>query len=186
MMRKQNRGMTLVEILMAVSILAFVVLPVLGLLNYSNRGTREQDAEGIAANLAKEQMNRLMYVVSRDNLLDGAGAPQPWALGEHVVKGNVFSGEYTVFPWDSGELDFSVPKFKFHDPQLCAGGVESSPGTALDAADSMSLADVYPDSAGECRMVDIILVVKWHLPSTDFDPRNQFQLVARRAFLVEE
>lgn len=181
----RNKGTTLVEIMMAVSILAFVILPVLGLLNYSNRGTREQDAEGIAANLAKEEMNWLMFVATSDNLLDANGVPTLWRVGEKVVKGNVFRGEYTTYPFTSGELSFDVPKFKFHDPQDCAGGLESSPGTALDGTDPMTIAEVYPDIAAECRLIDIRLVVQWRLPSGEYDDRNQFQLIARRAFLVQ-
>ncbi len=120
---KKTSAVTLTELLISISILAFIILPIFGLLNYTNRGTREQDAEGIAANLAKEEMNRLMFVISRDNLLDGAGTPQPWSFGaDHDVKGNSFSGEYTVYPFTSAELNFSLPNFKFHDPMTCSSG----------------------------------------------------------------
>lgn len=183
-----SKGLTLVEIMMAVSILAFIILPVVGLLNYSNRGTREQDAEGIAANLAKEEMNRLMYVVTRENLLEAEANPTTWSLGaDYDVKGNKFSGEFSVYPHSSSDLSFSVPQFKFHDPQKCSGGYETDPGNTLESPEPMTLAEVYPDSASECRLADILLVVKWRVASEDdYDPRNQFKLIARRAFLVTE
>lgn len=184
---RKTSAVTLTELLVSISILAFVILPIFGLLNYTNRGTREQDAEGIAANLAKEEMNRLMFVISRDTLLDGAGAPQIWSFGaDHDVKGNMFSGEYTVYPFTSAELDFSLPNFKFHDPMTCSSGLESDPGNALDAPKDMSIAEVYPDTAGLCRLADIRLVVRWRLPNTDYNNVSQFELVSRRAFLVKE
>lgn len=184
---KNHSAVTLPELLISVSILAFVILPIFNLLNYTNRGTREQDAEGIAANLAKEEMNRLMFVISRDNLLIGAGTAQPWSFGaDHEVKGNKFSGEYTVYPFTNAELDFTLPIFKFHDPMSCSAGLESNPGSALDPTKKMKISDVYPDSAGLCRLADIRLVVKWRLPSTSYNNISQFELVARRAFLVKE
>ncbi len=187
MNRNTRKGVTLTELMIAVGILAFVVLPIFGLLQYSNRGTREQDAEGIAANLAKEEMNRLMYVINRENLLDGAGAAKSWSFGaDHDVKGNKFSGEYTVYPFTSAELNFAIPRFVFHDPMNCSSGVESAPGATLGANDSMTIADVYPDTAGLCRLADIRLVVRWHVPGGEYNETNQFELLARRAFVDKE
>jgi type II secretory pathway pseudopilin PulG len=181
-MRRFNIGMTLVEIMMAVAILGAIILPIVGLLDYSNRGTREQDAEGIAANIAKEKMNQLLFELSKTNLLAGANTAET-----EVIKGNVFQWEYTVHQWGASELGFNIPQFRFHDPQLCAGGggVESDHENALDAPKTMNLADVYPDAAGETYMADISLIMKWRLPNQSaFDDRNQFQLFARRTFLV--
>ncbi len=179
---KKRRGLTLVEIMMAIGILGAIIIPVLGLLDYSNRGTREQDAEGIAANLAKEKMNQLMFVISRDNLLANAGT-----TSTENIKGNDIAWKYQVYTFSNAELGFSVPQFKFHDPQICASGYESSPGTVLDAPKTMTLEEVYPDATAEIRMVDINMTVKWKLPNQGaYDDRNQFQLVARRTFLVTE
>jgi prepilin-type N-terminal cleavage/methylation domain-containing protein len=178
-----NAGVTLAELMIAIAILAFVILPIFGLLQYTNRGTREQDAEGIAANLAKEEMNRLMYVISRENLLDSAGTTKPWSFGaDHDVKGNKFSGEYTVYPFDSADLNFKIPNFIFHDPIGCSPNCANHAG-ALGAAESMSIAEVYPDTADLCRLADIRLVIKWHVPSGEYNETNQFELLARRAFV---
>jgi len=184
--KRINAGITLTELMIAIGILAFVILPIFGLLQYTNRGTREQDAEGIAANLAKEEMNRLMYVISRDNLIDGAGTAKTWSFGaNHDVKGNKFSGEYTVYTFSSAELNFKKPKFVFHDPINCAANCVNL-GGALDTADKMSLDKVYPDKADLIRMVDIKLVVRWHVPSGEYNETNQFELLARRAFIDKE
>lgn len=180
-MRKRI-GMTLVEIMMAVAILGAIVLPIVGLLDYSNRGTREQDVEGIAANIAKEKMNQLMYVIDRDNLLSGG------AETVETVKGNDIAWSYETYQFTNTELAFTVPKFVFHDPLGCSSGHESNPSAALDSTpNSMTIAEVYPDKAGECRMVDICMTVKWKTPAqSDYDPRNTFKLVARRTFLVND
>jgi prepilin-type N-terminal cleavage/methylation domain-containing protein len=185
---KKNTGFTLVEIMMAVAILAFIVLPIFGLLNYANRGTREQDAEGIAANLAKETMNQLMFVASSTNLLAGAGSPQPLPQ-DHTIKGNFFTGEYVVKTYTSDEITFSVPQTEFHDPMDCAAGngLETKSAATIYAAgaEPMTLSDLYPEHAGEVMMADIHLKIRWKLPSqASFDPRNELELVARRTFLV--
>lgn len=187
MIKRTNSGITLTELMIAVGILAFVILPVFGLLQYTNRGTREQDAEGIAANLAKEEMNRLMFVISRGNLLSGAGSAQSWSFGaDYDVKGNKYSGEYTVYPFSSTELAFLIPNLVFHDPIRCSDGVEIDGPGSLGAGKTMTIAQVYPDTAGECRLADIKLVVKWHVPSGEYNEINQFELLARRAFVDKE
>ena len=182
-----KKGINLVEIMIAIGIMAFIILPVMNLLDYTNRGTREQDAEGIAANLAKEEMNRLMYVVDRENLVAATGG-ETWSFGaDHNVKGNLFTGNYTVYTWDTSELDFMVPKFKFHDPQGCSSGVESQPDNCLETAEEKPLSDIYIDAteAAKCKMMDIVLEVKWKLPNQDdYLDKNQFKLIGRRTFLV--
>ena len=184
---KNRHAVSLVEIMIAVSILAMSVLPIAGLLTYATRGTREQDAEGIAANLAKEEMNRLMYVITRDNLLNGAGTAQNWSYGQagRVVemKGNIFEGEYTVYTHSNSSLNFKVPQMTFHEPQLCVAGGETQtgvPGTSLD----LNMQTLYPSITWPL-LVDICLKIKWRLPSGAFEPRNELILIGRRAFPVE-
>lgn len=179
-----RQGMNLIEIVLAVSILALAVLPIAGMLDYTNRGTREQDAEGIAANLAKEEMNRLMYVFDRINLLDGAPGPKVWSYGGSVnKKGNEFTGEYSVYEHANGSLNFQIPQMVFHDPLLCSAGGEENDGVA-GGATGMNIATVYPDIAHNL-LVDIMLRVRWKLPGRDFEPQNELILLGRRAFLVK-
>lgn len=186
-MNRLNKGVTLTELMVATAIMAFVILPIFNLLNYTNRGTREQDAEGIAANLAKEEMNRLMFIITSENLLAGAGAAQEWSFGaDYDVKGNKFSGEYTVYPFSNTELAFSIPKFVFHDPMNCSAGLENNPSATLTGPQTMTIAEIYPGSADICRLADIRLLVKWRLPSGEYDETSQLELLARRAFIVKE
>jgi prepilin-type N-terminal cleavage/methylation domain-containing protein len=176
-----RKALTLVEIMVAVAILGAIILPVLGLLDYSNRGTREQDVEGIAANLAKEKMNQLLYVISRTNLIDNSGTETV-----ENIKGNDIAWKYEVYEFSNTELKFKIPKFVFHDPLGCSSGVEKTPASVIDATpDEMSIAEIYPALAGTSLMVDISMTVRWKLPNqSDYDPKNTFKLVARRTFLV--
>lgn len=179
---KKRSGMNLIEIMLAVAILALTILPVVGLLDYTNRGSREQDAEGIAANLAKEEMNRLMYVIDRENLIDGSPGVKQWSFGgAHNVKGNEFYGEYRVYKHANSSLSFQVPQMNFHDPLECPTGAEANTGVNGTPI-ALDLETVYPGSP--TLLVDIILKVKWKTPSRDFEPHNEITLVGRRAFLV--
>lgn len=169
-------GMNLVDIMLAISILAFAILPVAGLLDYANRGTREQDAEGIAANLAKEEMNSLMYVIDQTNLLNGAPGTKNWN-----IKGNEFESQYAVYPHNNNSLDFSVPQMNFHDPINCSGGEVNS--GVVGAPVPMNLDVLYPGLPP--LLVDIAFTIRWRLPGKAFEPQNEITLIGRRAFLVE-
>lgn len=180
-----KNGITLIEIMLAVAIMAMAVIPIFGMLTYSNRGTREQDAEGIAANLAKEEMNRLMNVVTRGNLLSNPGSTKSWSIGTQEIKGNIFEGEYTVFPTSNSNLNFTIPQMNFHDPGLCPTGKETQ-SSVLDTAISVKVSEVLPDLPGGVMIADILLRVKWRMPyEKTFDPKREFILVARRSFLVK-
>lgn len=68
----------------------------------------------------------------------------------------------------------------------CNNGVEATAAGALEAPKTMTLAEVYPDSVDKCRLADIRLVVRWRLPSGEYNDISQLQLLARRAFLDKE
>lgn len=154
-----------------------------GLLDYTNRGSREQDAEGIAANLAKEEMNRLMFVIERDSLIEDSPAVKQWSYAaSHNVKGNEFFGEYRVFMHPNSSLDLMIPQMNFHDPLSCAAGGEVNTGVNGTPV-PMNLDTVYPGAP--TLLVDIILRIRWKTPARDFEPHNEIVLVGRRAFLVK-
>ena len=181
----RNRfGVSLTEVILAVSILALSVLPIAGMMSYTLRGTRDQDAEGIAANLAKEEMNRLLFVISQENLFENARTPRNWTRGNVEVKGNIFEGTYVVYPHDNASVRFTVSNFVFHDPQECSDGAESV-GGVVGAPVTRTIAETYP-AIGDALMADIIMRIRWRSPAGDFLPQNQLTLVARRTFLVRE
>ena len=185
----KKAGVTLTEIMLAVAILAFAILPMAGIIHFVMSGSREQDAEGIAANLAKEEMNRLLYVINRDNLLMNAQTPRPWSFAESgflmETRGNVYEGMYVVFPHDNSNLNFNVPVLEFHNPYDCADGKESHNNIVDATPESLNMAQVYPE-IGEPLMADILLRVRWRTPRGNFRDPDQLTLVARRSFLVTE
>lgn len=189
-MQKKRRAVTLAEILVAVVTLAIAALPMFGLLSFSSRGTREQEAESEAVNLAKEEMNRLMYVISQENLLDNAGSDIPCtfagATTEVMRKGNLFKGFYTVYPHTNAGVYLKVPKMKFHKPQECNTGAEMHDNVVDPEMITMSLQDLYPKN-DKPLLVDIYLEITWRLPSQSAEsvPQNKIVLAGRRYFNVE-
>ena len=182
---KIRKGTTLIEILIAMGILAMAIIPMFGLLSFSDRGTRAQDAEGIAANLAKEEMNNLMNVVTRNNLKSAIGTPTSWPLGDdYDVKGNKFTGKYVVHVVDNKNLNFVIPKLTFHDPRTCNDNQETHTGVINATPKTVNLHTALPSLPN--MIMDIKLVVTWRLANEKkYNPKNKFVLVARRSFLVK-
>ncbi|MBQ2592593.1 MAG: type II secretion system protein [Candidatus Riflebacteria bacterium] len=191
----KNKAVTLTEILVAVVMLAVAGLPIFGLMNFSSRGTREQSAEAEAGNLAKEEMNRLMYVANYDDLLDNTN-PNNVKLNvacqfaenktEVVRKGNIFKGTYSIYPHKNEDVKFKIPKLKFHKPQLCSAGGESQSSVVdLTQPEELSLKDLYPDVETPL-LIDIYLEIQWKLPADkNFPEKNKLILYGRRYHTVE-
>ena len=187
--RRKIRAVTYAEILVAVVMLAVCGLPIFGLLNFSNRGTREQSAEAEAGNLAKEEMNRLMYVADYEELLKNTLVDVPWGLaeGQELVtrKGHVFDGHYAIYPHDNSEIIFKVPKMNFHQPQGCTNGETHSDVVSSDEFENVNLKQLYPD-VDTPLLIDIRLEIKWKLPADkEYPPQNVLILYGRRYHTVE-
>ena len=189
--RKRNRlAVSFAEILIAVAMMGVAALPIFGLLTYSSRGTREQEAEAEAGNLAKEEMNRLMYVVKPENLLEHAGTDVPCTFAgstkEVNKKGNVFKGIYTVYPHENKYVKFKVPQMKFHQPQGCPGGAEKNSKIVENEMITMNLEELYPDN-DKPLLVDIYLQISWRLAAEkNYPEKNRLVLYGRRYFNIEE
>lgn len=194
---KNKKAVTLTEILVAVVMLAVAGLPIFGLLNFSSRGTREQSAEAEAGNLAKEEMNRLMYVASFTELLDNTSfdVPCKFAEGKEKVirKGNEFNGIYHIYPVPNDLIEFTVPKLKFHKPQDCSVGSGETHTDVFEGQETVKIVDlVDPDKLKDSDktkntfLVDIYLEIKWKLPADkDFPDKNKLILYGRRYNYVE-
>ena len=188
--KKTKTAVTLTEILVAVVMLAVAGLPIFGLLNFSTKGTREQSAEAEAGNLAKEEMNRLMYVVDYNVLLENLkqDIPCKFADGKEKVirKGNEFKGFYTIYPHKNEDVKFKVPKMTFHKPQECSSGGETHSSVVdLNKTEILSLKDLYPD-VDIPLLVDIYLEISWKLPvDKEYKEKNKLILYGRRYHCLE-
>lgn len=189
--RKRNRlAVSFAEIIIAVAMMGVAALPIFGLLTYSSRGTREQEAEAEAGNLAKEEMNRLMYVVEPDNLLKDAGSDVPCSFAGNTKevnkKGNVFKGIYTIYPHENKNVKFKVPQMVFHRPQGCPNGAEQNSDVVSKDLIEMDLQKLYPNNT-KPLLVDIYLQISWRLATEKTYPdKNRLVLYGRRYFNVEE
>ncbi len=188
---KTKKAVTLTEILVAVVMLAVAGLPIFGLLNFSTKGTREQSAEAEAGNLAKEEMNRLMYVEKFDNLLINAGQDIPCKFAEGlekvVRKGNEFRGFYTIYKVPNSLINFTVPKMKFHKPQDCSNGSAETHTGVVDGPETVNIVDLIdPDKKNNTFLVDIYLEIQWKLPAEKvYSDKNKFILYGRRYNYIE-
>ena len=189
--KKKIKAVTLTEILVAVVMLAVAGLPIFGILNFSTRGTREQSAEAEAGNLAKEEMNRLMYVAPFAELLTNAGEDIPckFAEGKEKVirKGNEFKGFYTIYKVPNSLIDFTVPKMKFHKPQDCSVGSGETHTGVVEGQETVNIVDlVDPDKKDNTFLVDIYLEIQWKLPADKvYSDKNTLILYGRRYNYVE-
>ena len=186
-----KKAVTLTEILVAVVMLAVAGLPIFGLLNFSAKGTREQSAEAEAGNLAKEEMNRLMYVEKFDDLLVNAGQDIPCKFAEGkdkvVRKGNEFIGFYTIYKVPNSLINFTVPKMKFHKPQDCSVGSLETHNNVVEGSEDVNIVDLIdPDKKNNTFLVDIYLEIQWKLPADKaYSEKNKLILYGRRYNYVE-
>ncbi len=191
LINKTKKAVTLTEILVAVVMLAVAGLPIFGLMNFSSRGTREQSAEAEAGNLAKEEMNRLMYVATFTELLTNAGndIPCKFAEGKEKVirKGNEFIGFYTIYKVPNSLINFKVPEMEFHKPQLCSVGSLETQTNVVKGDDTVNIVDlVDPDKKNDTFLIDIYLEIQWKLPADKvYSDKNKLILYGRRYNYVE-
>jgi len=182
-----------VEVILAVAILATAMLPIFGIISSSGFATRFQKAEIVAANLAKEEMNRWLYEFPKgkfEQYFTSPGANQPieWSLGNpYSVEGNLFEGRIKMEKHLDSTVSFSFPVLTWHSfLTTCPDGSEQNEHTAtkpLFTEAKKDFGNLIGPGSGNYHIVDILLKVRWKLPSeVQFNPNNQFVVLARRFF----
>lgn len=78
---RSPQGLTLVEILIAIAILAYVILAVSGLFNYITLSTKAGEFSTLATSYAREKMEDIKNRAF-DNVPDGTWTPEQSALGQ--------------------------------------------------------------------------------------------------------
>jgi Tfp pilus assembly protein FimT len=78
---KSSKGLTLVEILLAIAILAYVILGLAGMFNYITRATRANEFATLATSYARERMEDIKNR-SFDSIPQGTWTVDQSALGQ--------------------------------------------------------------------------------------------------------
>ncbi|MBF0545087.1 MAG: type II secretion system protein [Candidatus Riflebacteria bacterium] len=183
-----KRASSLIEILVAFAILAFLLLPMFNILADFSSGTRQQKMEGVAVNLAKEEMNWWMYVAS-PSYFDSRDLTN-WNSRQGVIEieGNQFSLDMKVRKIPLENISFKYPVFDFHNP--CQGGAEShiiSIGSGVTRHSKILSQIISPVSAKKYLFYDFLLRVRWRAPndlsftSSAFPKAKERFIVSRRA-----
>jgi hypothetical protein len=172
--------------MIAIIIMAGALMPIFYFMSSSNTATRQQKAEGVAANLAKEEMNRWLYVFRKEQFnafSDDIEAPSP--NGTIVIEGNEYRVSVVINKFMDSSLQMVYPKVKALQRhfQGCGSGQESGSWSASDFETPTQTIHAISKTS-TYHLADIILRVRWRLANeSQFRPHNQIMLVSRRAFL---
>ncbi|MBF0503152.1 MAG: prepilin-type N-terminal cleavage/methylation domain-containing protein [Candidatus Riflebacteria bacterium] len=168
-----RRGMTLVEIMLAVLIMAFALIPIAGFLSGSAKGTKSDKSEAEAMQFACDIMDTILMKVdftSPDlaNNVPSIASSADVNLPQTQVKYTIEVLDVQI-P-DSATTNFAVPKLDYHDP--CANGVEINTdlATKISTDTSRSLFQVDKEkltSATDIDLKDIRLKVRWKPRGSD-------------------
>jgi prepilin-type N-terminal cleavage/methylation domain-containing protein len=187
-------GVSLIEIMVAVAILASFLLPTFHLLVSFTGASRQQKVEGLAANLAKEEMNWWLYVASASYYATAVDLSK-WntRLGTVEIDGNQVELAMKVRRHEGTRLVMNFPVFQWHDfvnggggYGPCRDGIEQrvlASGTDVTIR-TERLDQLSPERARQVDFYDLLLRVRWKLPTeADYAPANTRYLLSRRAIL---
>lgn len=167
--------------MLAIAILAVAMMPIFHMMSASNTASRMQKVEGVAANLAKEEMNRWMYVLDPGNFPDDGD--------EHLVnvfniEGNEIEIKVRVYRHGNTSTNVKYPEFDWHDFRTsCGGGREGNDLTGMTHDRSRPIQEVTRDEDRTFRLVDIVMIVRWRTPNTAWSDVNRFYLLSRRGYM---
>ena len=123
-----RRGVTLVEVLVAVAILGLALAPVVGMMHKSFSDIRSEKDEANAAAVAGQILNQILFEIPFDNIVSNSysspGPPAETILpsGSKTVDGTLVS--WTVDRAPMTNLKFLFRRLKYHPPDA---GQEPAP-----------------------------------------------------------
>jgi len=180
-----RKGVTMPEIVLAVGLMAFSFLPIFSMLSSSNAASRQQKAEGIAVNLAKEYMNKIMFVILKTNFTWPDNRESQFD-SDVTIEGMVFQVFVTVVRHPNNATNVTWPEHSLHDfSTTCPNGAEGflEDNTTKITSKTRTIESVTRDPATDFRLLDILLRVRWRQPNTAvFRDSDQLVLVSRRSF----
>ncbi len=183
---KNKHGMSLIEVMMAVLILAFAILPISDMLTSVTKGSKDDKAEAEALQYSCDLMDKILMdlpypVVASDSAWQAPNPVRPYVdLRYKIYTANV--------PWN----DIKAPKIEYHD--RCDGGIESHSATEIDSKTTIVNKDIrlldkekVPNATTkDFDLQDIKVVVQWKSKShkdSEYDRNPPIILYTRKARL---
>jgi hypothetical protein len=180
----RKHGITLLEIMLAVFILALVIMPISQSLFSSAKATKEDESEVEALEKACEILDGILMLCDFDSVPSyPPDHPQMETLKFTEIK---YSIEYNLVPLPT---NFYIHKLAYHDP--CPDGIEKNSSLTIGEDNGLTLVQLDREKleskppAQQVDLMDIKLTVKWKRrgnPDKDYD-RHPIVLYTRKARL---
>lgn len=181
----KKRGTSLLEVILAIAMMVLSMIPIFGLMSSSNTASRGQKIEGVASNLAKEVMNKWMYILdpsSWEDLDDGEVFLENG--GPFNIEGNEVEIKVRIYRHLNTSTNIKYPEFEWHNFRAtCSGGAETTDLDSKTNVVTRTMAEVTKGDSRTFRLIDIVLEVRWKTPNTNWSDTNRFFLLSRRGYM---
>jgi len=169
-MPRLRNGTSLVEILIAVSIMAAALAPIIAIFSHTHSQIQSEKAEATVATFASSVMGDNIYKKDYDEVTSGGDTV--------VIDGTTIKWNLSVQP--VGGVTVAFQRVKYHDPNACPGSAE-----LLAAEMARPIAEIDQQYGGDV-MKTLVLTIEWGPPGEPFvagDPKRTIKLVCRKARL---
>lgn len=170
-----RKGFSLVEIVIAIALMAMVLVPVVSLLQHSHHQIADEKAEASVSTFASSIFNKALF---QQNYVDVVSES-----GEEVIDGTTIRWNLEVE--QVSNLTLTYWRVKYHEP--CGSGAASGSVELYDNFEQKSPSEIdvkYDDGHGVLKTLKLTLDWRSYYESFDTDdPRRKLVLVTRKARL---
>ncbi len=169
---KQKKGMGLVEIIIALAIMAAALVPIVGIIHHSFHQIGDEKAEAAVSTFAESVLNEMVFTQPFDAVTDGRS-------GDELIDGTRIHWVLNVA--EVSGLTLAFERVKYHEP--CGGG--TCVGVDTYGPESPSPAPIDVDKKyGGSVLKTLKLTITWQAYyETEQDPRKTLVLCTRKARL---
>lgn len=171
-----RRGFSLVEIIVAVALMAMVLVPVVGLLQHSHHQIADEKAEAAVSTFASAIFNKALF---QQNYVEVVSEE-----GTEVIYGTTIRWSLEVQKVDN--LSLRYWRVKYHDP--CGGGAASGSVELYDSFDEKAPSEIdvkYNDGEGVLKTLKLTLNWRSYYESFDTDDARRVLVLATRKARLE-